>query len=71
MNENLSSRQYTFTEEDICLFQNMFENGYDLYHDNLYVDWLRQEHPDSLPDGLVNDEQVHTSVTVRPSTWAI
>ena len=25
-----------------------FENSYDLYcHDNLYVDWLRQEHPDS------------------------
>ena len=52
------------------LFQNRFENGYDLYHDNMYVDWLRQEHPDSLPDGLVNDEQVDTSVTVHPSTMA-
>ena len=70
VNENSSSHQYTFTEEDICLFQNRFENGYGLYHDNLYVDWLRQEHPNSLPDGLVNDEQVDTSVTVHPSTMA-
>ena len=47
VNENSSSHQYTFTEEDICLFLNRFENGYDLYHDNMYVNWLRQEHPDS------------------------
>ena len=70
VNENSSSHQYTFTEEDIRLFQNRFENGYYLYHDNLYFDCLRQEHPDSLPDALVNDEQVHTSVTVHPSTMA-
>ena len=61
-------RQSVFTEEDVCLFRNRFENGYDLYHDNRYVDWLRQEHPDSLPDGLVNNEQIDTSVTLHPST---
>ena len=66
--ENSSSHQYTFAEEDICLFQKRFENGYDLYHDTHYVDWLRQEHPDSLPNGLVNSEQVDTSVIVHPCT---
>ena len=52
-NENFSLRQCVFTEEEICLFQNRFENG---YHKNQYVDWLRQEHPDSLPNGLVSNE---------------
>ena len=37
---------------------------------NLYVDWLRQEHHDSLSDGLVNDEQVDTSVCIHPP-WPI
>ena len=37
---------------------------------NLYVDWLRQEHADSLSNGLVSDEQVDTSVTMHPSTMA-
>ena len=67
-NEKFSMRQSVFTEEDVCLFRNRFENGYDLYHDNRYVDWLRQEHPDSLPDGLVNNKQIDTSVTLHSST---
>ena len=33
----------------IKLFQWRFNNGYDIYDDPLYLDWLRQEHPDSLP----------------------
>ena len=39
-------------------------------HNNLHVNWVRQEHPDSLPDGLVNNEQVDTLVTMHPSTMA-
>ena len=61
-------RQCVFTEEEICLFQNRFENGYDLYHDNQYVNWLRQEYPDSLPNGLVSNEQIDFSATLHPST---
>ena len=36
--------------------------------DNQYVNWLRQEHPYSLLDGLFNIEQIDTSVTLHPST---
>ena len=48
--ENIS-----FTEDQVTLFQKRYDNGYNLYHDDiiLYVAWLQQEHPESLPDDIV------------------
>jgi len=48
------SQQY-----DVELFQKRFDNGYDIYDDQLYVDWLRQEHPDCLPGSAHLDVHVH------------
>ena len=45
--------------------------------DNQYVNWLRQEHPYSLLNGLFNIEQIDTCIhlrtmtdTLEPSTMA-
>ena len=38
--------------------------AYDLYYDNQYVDWLRQEHPNSLPDGLINNLSHPASIQI-------
>ena len=51
-------------------FQRRFDNGYYIYDDPLYLDWLRQEHPDSLPapEHLIQhvDEQLDLSVSELP-----
>ena len=40
-------------------FQRKFDNGYDLYSDPLYLNWLRHEHPDSLPEHLNLDQHAN------------
>ena len=42
----------TFTMEQVELFEKRLANGYDLYVDDDYVRWLKQNHPQSLPDEL-------------------
>ena len=39
----------SFTEDQITLFERRYDNGYNLYHDKVYVAWLQQEHPECLP----------------------
>ena len=39
----------SFTEDQITLFERRYNNGYNLYHDKVYVAWLQQEHPECLP----------------------
>jgi len=41
------------------LFQRRFDNGYNIYDDPLYLGWLRQEHPDSIPGSKHLDVHVH------------
>ena len=43
----------SFTEDQLTLFQRRYENGYNLYHNGMYVAWLQQEHPECLPNDLV------------------
>ena len=34
-------------------YETRFENGYNIYMDEGYVQWLREVHPDSLPSGKI------------------
>jgi len=56
------SQQY-----DVELFQKRFDNGYDIYDDQMYVDWLRQEHPDCLQDLAHPDVHVHKRLDLPES----
>jgi len=40
------------SEDQINLFKTTYENGYDIYEDPMYVEWLRQQHPDALPEDI-------------------
>ena len=40
------------SEDQMNLFQTRYENGYDIYEDPMYVEWLRQQHPDALPEDI-------------------
>jgi len=33
-------------------YERTFENGYNIYTDKGYVQWLREFHPDSLPSAV-------------------
>jgi len=43
----------SLSEDQVKLFQRRFDNGYDIYDDPVYVEWLRQQHPDVLPENLL------------------
>ena len=42
----------SFTEDQVTLFERRYDNGYNLYHDKMYVAWLQQEHPECIPNDL-------------------
>ena len=42
----------SFTEYQVSLFQQRYDNEYNLYHDKMYVSWLQQEHSECLPNDL-------------------
>ena len=44
-----------FSPEELERFENRFENGYDIFTDEKYVAWLRQYHPDSVPQDLCDN----------------
>ena len=44
-----------FSPEELERFENRFENGYDIFTDEKYMAWLRQYHPDSVPQDLCDD----------------
>ena len=52
-NEVLSSKckEITFSQEMIKKYTTRFENGYNIFTDKSYVQWLRKFHPDYLPPG--------------------
>ena len=56
----------SFTEDQITLFQQRFDNGYDLYHDSMYVAWLQQEHPEALP----SSSSFNDSMELQNSSYA-
>ena len=40
----------SFTEEQVDLFQRRYEEGFNLYTDLCYVNWLEIHHPEALPN---------------------
>jgi len=40
-----------FTADMLKKFEKRFENGYNIYIDQTYVQWLRMHHPDHLSTG--------------------
>ena len=40
------------SEDQMNLFQTRYKNGYDIFEDSMYVEWLRKQHPDSLPENI-------------------
>ena len=41
----------TFSAEMVKKFEKRFENGYNIYTDEMYVQWMQMYHPDHLPPG--------------------
>ena len=46
-----SNKTITFSQEMIKKYTMQFENGYNIFTDKSYVQWLRKFHPDYLPPG--------------------
>ena len=45
------SETITFSPEMIKKYERQFENGYNIFTDKSYVQWLKKFHPDYLPSG--------------------
>ena len=45
------NKTITFSPEMTKKYERRFENGYNIFTDKNYVQWLRQLHPDHLPSG--------------------
>ena len=45
------AKPVTFSAETVKKFERRFENGYNIYTDSAYVQWMRMYHPDHLPPG--------------------
>ena len=45
------AKPVTFSAEMVKKFERRFENGYNIYTDPAYVQWMRMYHPDHLPPG--------------------
>ena len=52
----------SYSEEQIELFQRRYDNGYNIYDDQMYVSWLQQQHPDDLPENLSSSTTIETQV---------
>ena len=48
LNSN-STASYEFNNSQLICFQRRFEEGFDVYHDEHYVAWLRLNHPEAAP----------------------
>ena len=44
-----------FTPKQLELFEQRYENGYDLYTDIDYVAWLMENHPEDVPDEILGE----------------
>ena len=49
------SRDISFTPKQLELFEQRYENGYDLYTDVDYVAWLMECHPEDVPDEILGE----------------
>jgi len=47
---NSSGNEYTI--EEILLFESRYENEYDIFTDDKYVQWLLENHPDAVPENV-------------------
>lgn len=47
--ELATSIQNQFSPEQLTLFEERFQNKYDIYTDHHYLAWLQEFHPDSVP----------------------
>ena len=56
-----------FSPEELKRFESRFENGYDIFTNEKNVAWLRQYHPDSVPQELCDDPFKVTHSTSRHS----
>ena len=56
LNDGGTDLDVCFTNEEELQFTKRYEEGYDLY-DTRYLLWLKQSHPDSVPD------DTHTSAS--------
>ncbi|XP_065896215.1 ras guanine nucleotide exchange factor glfB-like [Dysidea avara] len=52
----------SYSEEQIELFQRRYDNGYNIYDDQMYVSWLQQQHPDDLPENFSSSTTIETQV---------
>ena len=44
------------------MFQRRYDNGYNIYDDQMYVSWLQQQYPDDLPENLSLSTTIETQV---------
>ena len=61
----------SFTEDQVTLFERRYDNGYNLYHDKMYVAWLQQEHPECVPNDLAFVNPNSCPVTENTNTGDI
>ena len=50
---SLENSNISFIEDQVSLFQQRYDNGYNLYHDKMYVSQLQQKHSECLPNDLI------------------
>ena len=65
---SLKDTNISFTEDQISLFQQRHDNGYNLYNDRMYVSWLQQKHPECLPNDLITSTSPGTYSSNTEST---
>ncbi len=68
----VQSKYSTLTEyssEELQCFETRFENGYNIFTDELYVSWLQQCHPQCAPQDLSEDplDLNHNDTVEEPS----
>ena len=51
-NNNDNNKRSRFTAEEIQLFERRFEEGYNVYIDQRYINWMNSTHPNCLPANL-------------------
>ena len=66
-----SSHEGELSRDEEELFRKRFEEGYDIYTDGRYVQWLKEHHPDTLPatDGNLGDHGI--SIAAHFSSVAV
>lgn len=55
--DNQGVKATAFSHSELELFTTRYENGYDIYTNTEYMIWLAENHPDALPDDVLNTLQ--------------